>query len=148
MLQKLKDYLLSLGDMNIGRYGTRVEDANRYCHIYRNKYWYPACIHSIPLSAKGKTLPTFNYSLVTQQPETSWQELLQCSHFRGGGWKCLHLWAFWPTGTVWGHESLCLGSRTAFSVLQRRRECICLPQEFLGEQEENRLFAQSQQIMH
>lgn len=87
ILQMLKDYLLSLGDMNIDRYGTQVEDANRYCHIYRSKYWYPAWIHSTPLSAKGKMLPTLNCSLVTQQPETSCQSYCcaPISEENGGG---------------------------------------------------------------
>lgn len=59
--------------MNIDRYWTQVEDANQYYHIYRSKHWHPAWIHSTPLSAKGKTLPTLNHSPVTQQPEISCQ---------------------------------------------------------------------------
>ena len=126
--------------MNIDRYGTQVEDADRYCHIYRSKYWYPAWIHSALLSAKGKMLPTLNASLVTQQPETSCQSYCCAliSEENGGGRECLHLWlsGLWglhkPTDHfVWAPEML--------SLLCRGRECICLPQEFLGEQEESRL---------
>lgn len=93
--------------MNIDRYGTQVEDANRYYHIYRSKYWHPAWIHSTPLSAKGKTLPTLKHSLVTQQPEISCQSYCcALTSEENGGGRCLHLWAFWPTGTVYSHESL------------------------------------------
>lgn len=120
--------------MNIDRYWTQVEDANWYDHIYRSTYWHPAWIHSTPLSAKGKTLPTLNHSLVTQQPEISCQSYCCAliSEENGGG-ECLHLWAFWPTGTVYSHESLGTGSRNPSFALERGRECICLPQAFLGE---------------
>lgn len=121
--------------MNIDRYWTQVEEANWYYHIYRSKYWHPAWIHSTPLSAKGKTLPTLNHSLVTQQPEISCQSYCCAliSEENGGGGECLHLWAFWPTGTVCSHESFCTGSRNLFLALERGRECICLPQTFIGE---------------
>lgn len=47
-------------------------------------------------------------------------------------------WGFLAFRTASRCESLCMGFRNPFSVLQRRRECICLLR-FLGEQEENRL---------
>lgn len=47
-------------------------------------------------------------------------------------------WGLLAFGTASRCESLRMGFRNPFSALQRKRECICLPQ-FLGELEENRL---------
>lgn len=122
--------------MNIDRYWTQVEDANQFYHIYRSKYWHPAWIHSTPLSAKGKTLPTLNHSLVTQQPKISCQSYC-CALISGenGGGECLHLWlsGLWGLCTAmnhfaWDPEILFLLCRGEGS------ECICLPRAFLGEQ--------------